>query len=317
MNGWISVRVAERREEAEGIVGLVLAPLPGASLPPYEPGAHIDLKMPNGMIRQYSLCGQVDDTTVYELGILLETAGRGGSRHVHEEVKVGDVLEISAPRNLFALVPGEPALLFAGGIGITPIIAMADHLARSGTPYALHYCARTHARIAFRERIAHSHAPHHVHYHFDDVPQTRLDMARVLAEADPQAHLYACGPAGFMDFVIGAARAAGWPEARLHVEHFSAPAVQDTGDAFEIEIAGTGQIVPVASGQSAATALAEAGIEVPLSCEQGICGTCLTTVLAGVPDHRDMYLSAAEQAANDCFTPCCSRARTPRLVIEI
>lgn len=317
MNDWISVQVSQRRDEADGIVGLVLSPAAGAALPPYEPGAHIDLKLPNGLIRQYSLCGRQDGSQVYELGILLEPDGRGGSRHIHEHIATGDRLEISAPRNLFALVPEKSALLFAGGIGITPIIAMADHLCRQGVAYDLHYCARTAARIAFRERIAQSHNAERIRYHYDDVPDTRLDMAGLLAEADAGAHIYVCGPNGFMDFVLGAAREAGWPEEQLHFERFSSVVEQADGDAFEIEIVGTGQVIPVPSGQSAAAALAAAGIAVPLSCEQGICGTCLTSVVSGLPDHRDMYLSPAERVANDCFTPCCSRALTARLVIDI
>jgi len=316
MTEWLPVRVAQRRREADGIVGLVLKPLGETPLPSYAPGAHIDLKLPNGLIRQYSLCG-VNPTEAYELGILLEPGGRGGSRYVHEQIAEGAVLAISPPRNLFALVPGKRALLFAGGIGITPIIAMADRLAHDGLAYELHYSARSASRIAFRDRIERTHASERVYYHYDDAPATRLDMEQLLAAADADKHLYVCGPNGFMDFVLGAARNAGWPEDRLHFERFSGPVTDEDGDAFEIEIAGTGQVVPVPSGTSATAALAAAGIEVPLSCEQGICGTCLTNVVAGVPDHRDMYLSAAERAANDCFTPCCSRALTPRLVIDL
>ncbi|AEG49823.1 Phthalate 4,5-dioxygenase [Sphingobium chlorophenolicum L-1] len=317
MSDWISVRVAERREEADGVVGLILAPTGPGSLPAYEPGAHIDLKLPNGLVRQYSLCGPQANGATYELGILHEAEGRGGSRYVHEHLAVGEVLEISAPRNLFPLVPGQPALLFAGGIGITPILSMADELARQGLAYELHYCTRSATRAAFRQRIGETHAAERVHFHYDDEPETRVDIEALLSGEPTERHIYVCGPNGFMDFVLGAARARDWPEERLHSERFSGAAENADGDAFEIEIAGTGQVIHVPAGLSATAALAAAGIEVPLSCEQGICGTCLTTVLSGVPDHRDMYLSPAERAANDCFTPCCSRALTARLIIDL
>lgn len=318
MSDWISVRVAQRRKEAEDIIGLVLKPANGLVLPAYEAGAHIDVKLPNGMIRQYSLCGDSDQAHVYELAILLEPEGRGGSRCVHAQIAQGDVVQISAPRNLFVVEPSPRALLFAGGIGITPIIAMADSLDRTGRKFALHYCTRTASRAAFSDRIGRSLYAGRVHYHFDDQPETRLDAAALLATPDAETNLYVCGPNGFMDHVLGAARAAGWPEERLHCERFSAPAPEvGNNRAFEIELEGSGQVIPVAAGQSALAALAAAGIEIPVSCEQGICGTCLTNVVAGTPDHRDMFLSLAERAANDCFTPCCSRAVTARLVIQL
>lgn len=318
MNDWIPAQVAERRNEAEDIISLVLKPADGSVLPAYEAGAHIDLRLPNGLVRQYSLCGERGADNAYQLGILLEPEGRGGSRYVHERIVEGDVIEISAPRNLFAIEPSKRSLLFAGGIGITPIIAMADQLEREGRDFALHYSTRTAARAAFRDRIAGSSYAARAFHHFDDRPETRLDVAALLATPDERANLYVCGPDGFMNHVLGTARALGWPEARLHSERFSAAVTQSAEDAaFELEIEGSGQIVPVAAGQTALDALNAAGIEIPVSCEQGICGTCLTTVVAGIPDHRDMYLSPEERAANDCFTPCCSRALSPRLVIQL
>lgn len=318
MSDWISVHIVEKRIEADGVAGFRLKATNGTALPAYEAGAHIDVKLPNGLVRQYSLCGDGVATDTYELGILLDHGGRGGSRCAHEVLGQGDLLEVSAPRNLFALVPGRRAILFAGGIGITPIIAMAEQLARDGGDFVLHYCIRTEARAAFRGRLdAAAHADR-VRYHFDDRPETALDAIAALAPPDPDTHLYVCGPDGFMTHILDTARQVGWPEHHLHFERFSAPDLtSDTDGAFELEVEGVGRIVPVAAGQSALEALAAAGIEIPVSCEQGICGTCLTTVVAGTPDHRDMYLSDDEHAANDCFTPCCSRALTPRLVIRI
>lgn len=317
MTAWLSVRVMERRAEAQDIVALVLAPLPGeGALPAFEAGAHVDVQLPGGLVRQYSLCGEAGRCDRYQIAVLLEPDGRGGSRAVHETVAVGDTIGISPPRNLFPLVPGQPALLFAGGIGITPILAMAETLAASGIDFAAHYCTRSAARMAFAGRIAQGGLGDRFVPHFDDRPETRLDMPAILAATPRDRHLYVCGPNGFMAHVLDAARAAHWPEAQLHWEHF-APAATDGEAGFEIEIAATGQVIAVPGGSTALDALIAAGFDIPRSCEVGICGSCLTPVLSGVPDHRDMYLSPAERAANDCFTPCCSRAATPRLTVQI
>lgn len=290
----------------------------GGELPRWQAGAHIDVKLPNGVIRQYSLCGPADHSRSYQLGVLKEAAGRGGSDYLHTSVQQGDTLEIRAPRNLFALEGQDRAILFAGGVGVTPILAMAEHLAQSGADFAVHYCTRSLGRAAFRGRLE-SLAPNgRISFHFDDQPETALDAASILARPEPGMHLYVCGPDGFMNHILDTARSAGWPHSNVHYERFSAAPVQPgDDDAFTIEIEGTGQIIEVAAGQSAIQALADAGIAIPRSCEQGICGTCLTDVTAGTPDHQDMFLSDHEKAANDCFTPCCSRALTPRLTIRI
>ncbi|RXR30472.1 PDR/VanB family oxidoreductase [Sphingobium fluviale] len=319
MNDWIRVRITERRMETDDVAAFVLEPALGAALPAYEAGAHIDVKLPNGLIRQYSLCGTPDRSGRYEIGVLCDASGRGGSICMHENVRLDDQIEISPPRNLFPLASmQERALLFAGGIGVTPILAMAQQLARLGTNFAMHYCARSTSRAAFRERIAVSPFADRVTFHFDDQPETVMDAKALLASPEAGTHLYVCGPSGFMDHILNTARAAGWAESNIHYEHFSAPAGGANGqDGFEIEVADDGTIIPVAQGQTALEALRSAGFDIPASCEQGICGACITTVVDGIPDHRDMYLSVAEQEANDCFTPCCSRALTPRLTIKI
>ncbi len=315
---WINVRVREKRIAALGVAAFVLEAEDGGALPPFEAGAHVDLALPNGLVRQYSLCGAPGRSACYELGILLEAEGRGGSRSAHADLHEGDRLRISAPRNLFALVPGRHAVLMAGGIGITPILAMAEHLAAAGASFELHYFTRSQDRAAFVERLDGPAFAGRIHYHFDDRPETRLDIPARLSAPAADTHLYVCGPGGFMDHVLDSARAAGWADANVHSERFTAaPADHAADDPFEVEIAGTGTVVPVGAGQSVVAALAAAGISVPVSCEQGICGTCMMQVVEGIPDHRDMYLSDEDHAANDQFTPCCSRALTPRLVIQL
>lgn len=318
MTEWIEVRVADRHDVARDITSFHLEPVAAAELPQWTAGAHIDVEIPNGLMRQYSLCGPQGEVGFYQIGVLRDEKGRGGSRAIHDQVKKGDLLRISPPRNLFPLVEQEQALLFAGGIGITPILAMAECLVHQGIDFALHYCVRSGDRAAFRDRLKAAALADKVTLHCDDQPDTLLDATKVLAAPQPGKHLYVCGPEGFMDHVLQTARFVGWPEHKIHYERF-APVTADIGDSgdFELVVEGREGSIPVAAGQTALDALLNAGIELPVSCEQGICGTCLTDVIDGIPDHRDMYLSEAERAANDCFTPCCSRSLTPRLTIRI
>ena len=234
---------------------------------------------------------------------------------MHESVREGDVLAISGPKNHFPLAhEAKRSMLLAGGIGVTPILCMAERLAITGAAFEMHYCTRSRERTAFAERIAASAFAPHMQFHFDDGDAAqKLDIAALLATPQPGTHLYVCGPKGFMDAVLGTARARGWPEAQIHYEFFAADAVQHDGDAsFEVQLASSGRIVVVPKDKTVVQALADAGVEVATSCEQGVCGTCLTRVLEGMPDHKDLYLTPEEQAANDQFTPCCSRAKIGR-----
>jgi vanillate monooxygenase ferredoxin subunit len=254
------------------------------------------------------------------IGVLRDAASRGGSAAVHDLVHEGSVLTISVPRNLFPLAAQAPHhLLLAGGIGITPMLAMAEHLAATGSAFTLHHCNRSRARTAFISRLTAAPFAGQVQHHFDDGDAAqKLDIAATLKNAPAGTHLYVCGPQGFMDAVLNAGRAAGWPEERLHREYFGAAPVDHTNDgSFELEIASTGKVIKVLADQTALAALHAAGIDIPMSCEQGVCGTCLTRVKAGTPDHRDQYLEPDEQAANDQFLPCCSRAKSPRLVLDL
>ncbi|MCB1890349.1 MAG: oxidoreductase [Rhodocyclaceae bacterium] len=314
---WTTVEVSRRASVADDIALFELRPASGRPLPPFTAGAHIDVRLPGGAIRQYSLCNDPAESDRYELAIQREPAGRGGSQAAHAHVDVGTRLEVGSPRNLFALQAGRHAVLLAGGIGITPLMAMAAQLTREERSFELHYSARSTARMAFRERLAEAPFAWRSRLYVDDVPSQRFDAARHVPDPAPETHAYVCGPGGYMDHVVEVLHAKGWADAHIHLERFSAPAERDPGDAFEIQIGHDGPVIAVPAGQSVAAALAAAGHAVPLSCEQGICGTCATRVLAGVPDHQDMFLTEAEKAANDRFTPCCSRSRSARLVIDL
>lgn len=315
----LEVRVSRRHPEAQDILGFELRSLDGASLPPFSAGSHIDVHLPNGLVRQYSLCNDPRERDRYQIGVLLDPASRGGSRCLHEAVEEGAQLRISEPRNLFPLAhEAGRSLLFAGGIGITPILCMAERLAQSGAEFELHYCCRSAERAAFLERLSRSSFAERVQLHFDDGPaDQRLDAARLLAAPADDTHLYVCGPGGFMAHVLDSARQAGWDEVRLHREYFAAaPEPQAAAGSFEVQLASSGQCFQIPPERSVAEVLLEAGVDIPLSCEQGICGTCVTRVLAGEPEHRDLFMTDAEHARNDQFTPCCSRSKSPRLVLD-
>ena len=315
----IEVEVTAICDAAEGVRAFTLAGADGAKLPHFTAGAHVDVHLPGGLIRQYSLCGDPDLGGDYEIAVLREPLSRGGSVAMHE-VQRGTRLRISAPRNLFPLEEmAESTLLFAGGIGITPILAMAHRLHRLGRDFELHYCARTPARAAFLERLRALPFAACIAPHFSDgVEMQRLNAAALLANPAPGAHLYVCGPGGFMERVFSSARAAGWPETHMHREYFSAPAADGPGElAFAMEIASTGKVLNVPAGRTALQVLHNHGVDVAASCEQGLCGTCLIPILSGIPDHRDIYLTDEEHAANDQFTPCCSRAKSAKLILDL
>lgn len=316
----LQVRVARKAVEAQDIVTLELVATNGQALPAFSAGSHVDVQLPNGITRQYSLCNDPQETHRYQIGVLRDAASRGGSAAVHDLVKEGDVLTISAPRNHFGLAhEAQKHLLLAGGIGVTPILCMAERLANTGADFAMHYATRAPERTAFRQRIAASAFASRVQFHYDngDAMQ-KLDLQKLLSQPQAGTHLYVCGPKGFMDAVLGTARAAGWPETQIHYEFFSAEVAKSDSDAsFEIKLASSGRIVMVSKDQTVVQALAAAGVDIMISCEQGVCGTCLTRVLEGVPDHKDSYLTPEEQAANDQFTPCCSRSKTQQLVLDL
>lgn len=319
----LQVRVSARTWLTEDIVGYELTALPDTRLPDFEAGAHIDVHLPGGHVRQYSLYDLPDEAPRYRIGVLRDPNSRGGSVAFHEQVKEGSTLTISAPRNHFALHSAQQdrSILFAGGIGITPLLCMAQQLAREHRAFDLHYCGRTLSRMAFVERLQRQSygEASSVQIHADDGPaEQQLDARAAIGTPAADKHLYVCGPTGFMDHILRTARELGWEEGHLHREYFAGASVETSRDErLEIEIHSSGEVIEVAAGQSVAHALLDAGFDLPLSCEQGVCGTCMTKVLGGVPDHRDLYLSDDERSRNDCFMPCCSRAKTARLVLDL
>jgi vanillate O-demethylase ferredoxin subunit len=316
----IRVRVLRKAVEAEDICSFELAAEDGQPLPAFSAGSHVDVEVGDGLTRQYSLCNDSAEAHRYLIGVLREPASRGGSTAMHDRVQAGDVIQISAPKNHFALAhEAKSHLLLAGGIGITPILCMAERLAQTGADFTLHYCTRSAARTAFAARIRASAFADRVAFHHDDGDAAqKIDIAGLLAQPKPGQHIYVCGPKGFMDAVLGTARANGWPEAQLHFEFFSADVQpRDADAAFDVKLASSGRVVHIPKGMTVLNALADAGVIVPSSCEQGVCGTCITRVIEGEPDHRDMYFTPEEQAANAEFTPCCSRSKTPLLVLDL
>jgi vanillate O-demethylase ferredoxin subunit len=315
----LRMRIARRVDEADGIRSYELVPADGAPLPPFTAGAHVDVHLGPGLVRQYSLCNAPHERHRYVIGVLREPQSRGGSVALHERFHEGAEVEIGAPRNQFALREGRHfSVLFAGGIGITPLLAMAEHLHGEGLPFALHYSVRSPQRAAFRRRLEEAPFASSVHLHVAS-EGTHVDVAAVLAQCPPGTHLYVCGPAGYIAHVLDTARSLGWGDDRLHREYFGAvPDAPAEGEQpFDVRIASTGATYTVPPGRSVVQVLHEQGVDVPVSCEQGICGTCLTRVLEGIPDHRDLYQAEEEQAANDHFTPCCSRSKSPVLVLDL
>lgn len=318
--GHLRVRVAAKVIEALDVCSFELVSCDGKALPSFGAGSHVDVQVSEALTRQYSLCNDPSEDHRYLIAVLRDASTRGGSQAMHDRVQVGDVLTISTPKNHFPLAhEARRSLLLAGGIGVTPILCMAERLALTGAVFEMHYASRTPERTAFVDRIRSSAYAENVHFHFDDgPPEQRFDGERLLADPDQEAHLYVCGPKGFMDHVLALARANGWPEDRLHYEFFGAQIEASGSDSdFQVQVASTGKIVTVSKGQTVIEALSLAGIHIETSCEQGVCGTCLTRVLEGVPDHKDLYLSPQEQASNAQFMPCCSRSKSDRLVLDL
>ena len=317
MANTLSVLVARKRREAVDIASFRLVDPSGAPLPPFTPGAHIDVHIRPGLVRQYSLHNGSDTGDGYEIAVKREPDSRGGSAAMHA-LEEGGLLSISAPRNNFPLDPAaRHATLVAGGIGITPILGMARHLQAAGTPFTLHYFTRSADHTAFLDVLS---APDYAGrlqlHHALDPDAVAAYLGRELRERPAGGHLYMCGPRPFMDLVKAAASA--WPQDAVHLEHFGADPLQAAGlqDSFQVTLARSGGTYLVPEGKSIVEVLSGHGVEVEVSCEQGICGTCLTRVLDGEPDHRDMFLTEDEKAAGDRMTLCVSRAKSRMLVLD-
>jgi len=312
----LTVRVARIRRETPEILSFELAHPWGRALPGFEAGAHIDVRMPGGFARQYSLArAPGSDADRYLIGVKREAASRGGSASMHERVREGDLLPISAPRNTFPVqAGGRRHLLLAGGIGMTPLLAMAQSLARQGADFALCVFARSREHLAFADALAAPELAPHVRLHFDDGAE-KIDLPALLREHAEGTHLYMCGPAGFMAAVRKAA--SHWPEEAVHAEYFAAPGDSSVpaGRPFSLRLAQRGFSVPVAADQTAVDALHDFGIDIPVSCEQGLCGTCVVPAEGEGAEHRDFCLTSAERRHKVAL--CCSRARGEELVVQL
>lgn len=316
----IDVQILSKTSETADICLLELGRSDKRPLPAFSAGAHVDLHLPGGLVRQYSLCNHPGESDRYEIAVLRDPESRGGSISVHDQLQTGDSIRISEPRNLFPLEhEAGRHLLIAGGIGITPILCMAERLAHMDSPFELHYSSRTAEETAFRERILQSRFADRVHFHFSrEDDGGRLDADTLLSNPDSETHLYVCGPNPFMEHILQRARAHGWPDARLHREYFAADPISHEADtAFEIQLASSGEVLTVPAGRTALQVLLERDIDVPFACEEGVCGSCSTRLLEGEPEHRDLYMTAEEHASNDEFALCCSRAKSNRLVLDI
>lgn len=315
-NSVIDAIVTRREDQTDEIAVFELAAADGGPLPAFEAGAHIDVMVAPELIRQYSL-SNAPGSAGYRLGILNDPDSRGGSRQIHASLEEGSRVRIGAPRNHFPLeMSAEHSLLIGGGIGITPMIAMAYALKAAGKSFELHYCSRSEDKAAFLDELEREFGDS-LTLHFDDAGDAvRLDPQGLCRAAQPGTHLYVCGPSGFMDWVIGQARGAGLPDRQIHFEYFSAE-VDIAGEAFEVYAQASDVTVQVGPDQSIAMALRAAGVKVQMSCEEGVCGTCICDVIDGTPDHRDLFLTEEEKADNDQIALCCSRAKSARLVVDI
>ncbi|MBU9763829.1 oxidoreductase [Mycobacterium sp. TNTM28] len=310
----IGVAVRQLRWEADGVVSVQLQPRSGELLPAWEPGAHIDLLLPTGIRRQYSLCGPVGERSYYRIGVRRERTSRGGSEYVHAFLRPGQQLTVTGPRNTFELHRATSYVFVAGGIGITPILPMIRRAESWGLDWKLLYGGHTAAAMPFADELCEYGT--RVDFYASDT-DGRIPVGEYFADVQPGAKIYACGPSALLSALQDAT--AHWPADSLHLERFKprqrAASAEDKP--VEVVCAASGKTVNVEVGQSILTAIEGAGINVPSSCRSGICGACETAVIEGVPDHRDDILSGSERTANDRMFICVSRAQTPRLVLDV
>ena len=307
-------RIRSIRWEADGINAYRLEPLPGEHFPRFDAGAHIDVRLPIGISRSYSLINPQTEHDRYEIAVQNATDSRGGSRYVHENWRAGDLVEVSEPRNNFPLQEGAGhTVLIAGGIGITPMLSMIARLDALARRWELHYVVSTRTRAAFLDRLARY---GWVNVVFHDVPgSARLDMQAIIAAAAPDAHIYCCGPTRML--AAFEALSASLPSGHAHTEYFSADVRAATEGGYRVELRRSGQTVVVRPGETLLDALLTAGVNVAFACTEGICGTCEVRVLDGVPDHRDHFLTAEQKASNGSVMVCCSGSKSPRLVLDL
>jgi len=313
------VRVRAIVLEAEGIASFELQDPLGRPLPPFTAGSHIDIHIKPGCIRQYSLCNDPAERHRYLVAAQREDKGGGGSRALHEDTRIGDIVTISGPRNHFPLVESARRhLLIAGGIGVTPIMAMIADLEARGHQYQLYYCTRTPERTAFLARLAPLRAAGKVVIHHDEGDPSRgLDLSALLQNAEPGTHVYYCGPPGFMK--VAAIASAHWPKDSVHCEYFTprsdAISSGSSNRSFQVKLVRSGMTLEVPADKSIVDVLREHNVFIETSCESGVCGTCLTRYVDGVPEHRDSVLDESDR--NEFVLVCCARSKTPVLTLDL
>ncbi|RHW25359.1 oxidoreductase [Nocardioides immobilis] len=312
----LRVRVERKWPAGADVAGFALAPLAG-HLPAAQPGAHVDVHLPNGCVRQYSVVNAPGEGDRYVLGVKREPDSQGGSSCLHDVVREGDVLAVSEPRNNFPLRrDAEHTLLVAGGIGATPLLAMAQTLAHHGLDHELHYFAQTEDHLAFRDRLATLGGSVRRHLGLD-VAATKARLGEILAGYAPGRQVYLCGPGPMIEAAREVAAQCGWPVEKVHFEYFKNAQEIDKESSFEVALARSCLTVKVLAGQTILEAVREAGVAMPSSCEQGACGTCLARVIEGEPIHQDVYLNDAEKASGEAIMTCVSRSASPRLVLDL
>lgn len=310
----VSLRIHAIAYGADDVLLFDLRPPAAAGLQPFDAGAHIDLRLPRGITRSYSLLNDPAERHRYVIGVKREPESRGGSAWLHGEARVGALLEVDGPRNSFALDEGAPHSVFvAGGIGITPLWSMVQRLEHLGKGWTLHYRARSRRRAALLHELG-AHAAR-VHLSFSDEGAAPLDLGRIVAQAPEGAHFYCCGPVAMLEAFETAC--AGLDPARVHLEYFAAKDAPATDGGFVVHLARSGRTIPIQAGCTILDALQAAGVAVPSSCQQGVCGICETAVLAGVPDHRDLVLSEQERAAGRTMMICCSGSTSAELTLDL
>lgn len=311
--------VSARRSETEAIATFELRAQDGGELPPFTAGAHVDLYLPNGLVRSYSLINDQNERDRYVIGVSRDAASRGGSQYVHDHVQAGTVLTIGHPRNNFELDENASRSVFvAGGIGITPILSMTRRLEALGRAWTLHYCTRTRAHAAFIDYLSAPGAFRHgeVILRFDQEPgAAMLDLDALAVGAEAGTHLYCCGPTPMLAAFERAMQRR--PDCVGHVEYFANTQAAATDGGYEVVLAKAQRSVTVPAGKSILDALLEAGVDAPYSCHEGVCGTCETRVLEGIPDHRDLVLSKSEHESGKVMMICVSGCKGKKLVLDM
>lgn len=311
----LRLKVLRLTVEADAVISLELGKVDGGPLPAWQPGAHVDVQLTNGLIRQYSLCGDCDDRRTWQIAVLHVSSGRGGSSFIHENICVGEEILVAGLRNNFCLVDADRYLFVAGGIGITPILPMLESATRAGKPWRLVYGGRSRGSMAFMDRIKRYDVGSVVLLPQDECGQ--IEVQTLLDELEPATPVYCCGPAGLIDAVEDACRLS--PSIELYRERFAAGGRAGKIDdgSFEVTLALSGRVIQVSSEQSLLSALEDAGCSISNSCRAGICGTCLLKVLDGTPDHRDDLLDDEQRENGTMILPCVSRSKSRHLVLEI